>query len=140
MTLTIHAIGGALSLGLLALAPAPEPEPITRTIDHEVSPAPDGRRIAFVSSRDGRFKLYVMNVDGSGLRRLTDDDHPDDNPSWSPDGRWIAFVSTRDGNPDIHLALFGTARSNAITACVCATAFCGIGGVPADHTGIRSDV
>ena len=51
--------------------------------------SPDGRRIAFVSRRDGK-ALYVMNADGSGLRivarvgRLA-------TPAWSPDGREIAF-------------------------------------------------
>lgn len=76
---------------------------MTRTIDSEVSLAPDGTRIAFISNRDGRFKLYVMNIDGSGLRRLTDDAAADDNPAWSPDGRWIAFATERSGDADIHI-------------------------------------
>ncbi len=33
--------------------------------------SPDGRRIAFVSNRDGVYGIYVMNADGSGQRRLT---------------------------------------------------------------------
>lgn len=33
--------------------------------------APDGRRIAFTSNRDGNLEIYTMAVDGSGLRRLT---------------------------------------------------------------------
>ena len=32
--------------------------------------SPDGRRIAFVSNRDGSYGIYVMNADGSGQRRL----------------------------------------------------------------------
>src|SRR5688572_31179416 len=37
------------------------------------SPAwsPDGGKIAFISNRDGLMELYVMNADGSGVRRLT---------------------------------------------------------------------
>ncbi len=89
--------------GFMGLAAGAEPEPVTRIVDHEVAPAPDGERLAFVSNRDGRSKLYVINVDGTGLRRLTDGDASDDNPAWSPDGRWIAFVSEREGNADIYL-------------------------------------
>ena len=33
--------------------------------------SPDGRKIAFVSDRDGTFEVYVMNADGSGQQRLT---------------------------------------------------------------------
>jgi Tol biopolymer transport system component len=33
--------------------------------------SPDGRTIAFRSSRDGNPELYLMNADGSGQRRLT---------------------------------------------------------------------
>lgn len=57
------------------------------------SPAwsPDGTRIAFVSDRDGGFpELYVMNADGSGVRRMTVNSFVDGNPTWSPDGLTIA--------------------------------------------------
>jgi Tol biopolymer transport system component len=44
--------------------------------------SPDGRRIVFVGGSDAP-GLYVVNVDGSGLARITDD--PADNaPSWGP--------------------------------------------------------
>ena len=33
--------------------------------------SPDGRKIVFVSERDGNFEVYVMNADGSGQRNLT---------------------------------------------------------------------
>ena len=33
--------------------------------------SPDGRKITFVSDRDGTYEVYVMNADGSGQRRLT---------------------------------------------------------------------
>jgi dipeptidyl aminopeptidase/acylaminoacyl peptidase len=41
--------------------------------------------------------VYVMRVDGSGLRRLTDDEAKDRNPVWSPDGQQAAFYSNRSG-------------------------------------------
>ena len=39
-------------------------------------------RIAFSSARDGNYEVYVMNADGSGQTRLTDDPSGDTFPSW----------------------------------------------------------
>jgi TolB protein len=58
--------------------------------------SPDGKRLAFSASRRGRPRgIYVVNVDGSGLRRLTRGAALDDSPAWSPDGTHIAFASAR---------------------------------------------
>ena len=65
--------------------------------------SPDGRRIAFKSSRDGNSEIYVMNADGSGKRNLTRNPARDGRPSWSPDGRRIAFISDRDGRLEAHV-------------------------------------
>ena len=70
--------------------------------DGNASWSPDGRRIAFMSSRDGNNEIYVMDSDGSNLRRLTNHSADDGYPSWSPDGRSIAFHSSRDGNAEIY--------------------------------------
>lgn len=71
---------------------------------HDANPvfSPDGKRIAFASQSDGNFEIYLVNVDGSGLVRLTRDSGDDIMPVFSPDGRKIYFVSDREGN----LALF----------------------------------
>ena len=59
--------------------------------------SPNGRRIAFVSDRDGDDEVYTMKPDGSRVRQLTaNDGSADGGPSWSPDGRKIAFDSDRD--------------------------------------------
>jgi tricorn protease-like protein len=56
--------------------------------------------VAFYSDRDGNPEIYRMNLDGSGLKRLTDDPAFDDSPALSPDGKQIAFLSARnDPNP-----------------------------------------
>ncbi|MFW9998466.1 MAG: TolB family protein, partial [Candidatus Odinarchaeota archaeon] len=60
--------------------------------------SPDGQKIAFMSSRDGNWEIYLVNADGSGLQRLTDDPADDGLPTWSPDGQVLAFVSNRDGS------------------------------------------
>ena len=72
--------------------------------------SPDGRKIAFRSdrlttaariragpggvkgARRRRDEIYVVNADGSGLRRLTDNWRSDGAPVWSPDGRKILFL------------------------------------------------
>src|SRR5204863_4528676 len=58
--------------------------------------SPDGQRIAFDSDRSGDFELYVVGVDGRGLRNLTNrPDAFDFGAAWSPDGSRIAYLSDR---------------------------------------------
>jgi Tol biopolymer transport system component len=38
--------------------------------DNDPAWSPDGRRLAFVSNREGSYRVYVMNADGSGQRRV----------------------------------------------------------------------
>ncbi len=57
-------------------------------------------RIVFVSDRDGKEELYVINPDGSGLRRLTYNGDAGDAivyPIWSPDGAKLAFMRVQIG-------------------------------------------
>ncbi|CAN5258138.1 hypothetical protein BH18ACT10_BH18ACT10_00320 [soil metagenome] len=58
--------------------------------------SPDGRRIAFVSHRDGNSEVYVMRANGAREKNLTRNPAFDSSPSWSPDGRRIAFETQRD--------------------------------------------
>jgi len=60
-------------------------------------------QIAFDSDRDGNYEIYVMNADGTGQTRLTNNPALDGAPAWSPDGSKIAFVSDRDGNLEIYV-------------------------------------
>jgi dipeptidyl aminopeptidase/acylaminoacyl peptidase len=70
---------------------------------YDASWSPDGKRIAFVRDFETRkaysihTALYVINADGTGLRRLTALRPPvkTSNPEWSPDGREIGFDEYR---------------------------------------------
>jgi TolB protein len=74
------------------------PDQVTST-NQDTAPAlsPDGQEVAFMSQREGDWEIYVINVDGSNLRRLTNNPADDGLPTWSPDGKAIAFMSNRDG-------------------------------------------
>ncbi len=64
--------------------------------------SPDGRQIAFTSSRDGNGEIYVMDADGRNQVNLTQHPETDNSPTWSPDGRYIAFVSWSGRDGDRH--------------------------------------
>jgi Tol biopolymer transport system component len=68
----------------------------------------DGREVVFSAGplgnetllrvpASGRSQIYVMQADGGGKRRMTNDSADDVTPSWSHDGRWIYFASDRSG-------------------------------------------
>jgi TolB protein len=66
--------------------------------------SPDGKRIVFESNRDGNSEIYVMNVDGSNQRNISNSPSTNDQgPIWSPDGKQILFYSGRAGNWDLFL-------------------------------------
>ncbi len=53
--------------------------------------SPDGRQIAFTSTRNGDLDIYVMNSDGTHVRQLTHELGYDGGPFWSRDGKWIVY-------------------------------------------------
>lgn len=65
--------------------------------------SPDGAQLAFVADCDNNCDLYVVNVDGGNLRRLTRNGTFDMLPAWSPDGSRLVFMSNRDGYFDLYL-------------------------------------
>ena len=70
-------------------------------------PSPDGSKVLFalrttdLEANAGRWDLWLVNADGSGLRQLTTHKSGDTNGRWSPDGRSIYFLSSRSGTSQI---------------------------------------
>jgi Tol biopolymer transport system component/DNA-binding winged helix-turn-helix (wHTH) protein len=74
--------------------------------DGEPCFSPDGRTVAFRSTRLGAPAIWLSRPDGSGLRRLTPpagDDTWCGEPAWSPDGQWIAYAEIGPRRADIHV-------------------------------------
>lgn len=70
----------------------------TQAQDGSPSFSPDGTQIAFSSTRNGGFALYVMNADGSGLQQIS---QAGKDPTWSPNGEWIAFSAGPNGSDQV---------------------------------------
>ncbi|MDT5269092.1 MAG: tricorn protease [Acidobacteriota bacterium] len=70
---------------LLVSHPATESRPLY---------SPDGRSLAFVSTRTGNGDIYVLDFASGEVRRITFDDAAEQLDAWSHDGRWLYFSST----------------------------------------------
>jgi serine/threonine-protein kinase len=69
---------------------------VTSTGRPEYDPAwsPVDNRLVYVSEETGNGDIYLLNLDGSAIERLTfNTDNFDKHPTWSPDGRQVAFWS-----------------------------------------------
>ena len=80
---TVPAAGGAAAL--MVSHPATESRPFF---------SPDGKRLAFSSTRTGNGDVYVLNFETGDLSRVTFDDAAETLDGWSRDGEWLYFTST----------------------------------------------
>ena len=100
-------------LGLLLLSTIPTSSPPTRKARpamHATGAAVsrDGRRVLFNSMRDGAPDAYVMNVDGSGVRRAMSSPGTRFAPQWGPGADEITFSSPHAGAGDSIDAVIAT--------------------------------
>ncbi|WP_158282975.1 putative Ig domain-containing protein [Nocardioides silvaticus] len=86
--------------------------------------SPDGSKLlftkgSFVCSGPGcppnDIEIYVMNADGSGQTRLTDNDYSDSQPNWSADGSKIVFVSGPNLTSEIYVMNADGSAKTALT-------------------------
>ncbi len=87
------------------------------TFDEETPDySPDGKRLAFASTRSGAEEIWISGSDGSDPIQLTSMGGPQcANPRWSPDGRVILFTSRREGSADLYLLRPDTGEMRRIT-------------------------
>ncbi len=63
--------------------------------------SPDGRRVAYSSTRTGNAKIWLLDLESRIERQLTQREGDDGFPDWSPDGREIVFTSNEGGKTSL---------------------------------------
>jgi dipeptidyl aminopeptidase/acylaminoacyl peptidase len=85
----------ARNIWVVSTSPGSQPRQLTQD-GHATRPqwSPDGKKIAFLSSREGATQIYLMPAQGGSAKKITSLSTGADNEKWSPDGRSIAFTSS----------------------------------------------
>ena len=71
--------------------------------------SPDGRMLVFSGWAEGHFDVFTININGTGLKRITQKKRSDglwssnESPSFSPDGRFISFISNRTRKKELYI-------------------------------------
>ncbi|MEO7271744.1 MAG: protein kinase [Vicinamibacterales bacterium] len=94
----------------------------TRT-DNTPQWSPDGRRVAFTSSRSGTLEIWVADADGENAVQLTAMSAVPGFPTWSPDGATIAFHSNPEGQADLYAIPAAGGKPRNLTSHPAADAF-----------------
>jgi eukaryotic-like serine/threonine-protein kinase len=85
--------------------------------EYHVEFSPDGRRVAFISTRSGDPEIWLSDPDGSNAVQLTSMGARDTNcPHWSPDGQLIAFSSTLEGEFDVYVVPAAGGKPRRLTS------------------------
>ena len=92
--------------------------PLLSTPFDEENPdySPDGKRLAFGSTRSGVQEIWIANADGSSAVQMTSIGGPrTSNPQWSLDGQTILFNSRREGSNDVYVLRVDTRELRRLT-------------------------
>jgi len=89
--------------------------------------SPDGTKIAYVRDKANKFDIFVVDINGSGQRRLTANAGKNILPAWSPDGQKLLFASDRDSGGRMNIFSMATdgsgvqqvTRRNSMTTTPC---------------------
>ena len=65
--------------------------------------SPDGKKLALILTDRNQLDLYVRDLNGGNLRRLTNDRATEASPTWSPDSQSICYVSDLSGRPKLYI-------------------------------------
>lgn len=84
-------------------------------LDSFFSLSSDGKELVFDSDRNGRFQIYLTNVETGEISQLTEDSFRNYQPVISPNGRFVLFQSDRDNGRDIYLLNLQTKSISNIT-------------------------
>jgi len=77
--------------------------------------SPDGKTIAFTSSKDGSPNIFLYNIDDETVSSLIQNPGMDVEPSFSPDGKSLVFSSSRTGNPELYRMDLNTKKQTRLT-------------------------
>jgi Tol biopolymer transport system component/predicted Ser/Thr protein kinase len=80
--------------------------------------SPDGRRVAFTSTRSGFWEIWISDLDGANAVQISSLKAPTGTgvPHWSPDGRQIVFASDAEGQFEIFIVPSGGGKPRNITS------------------------
>ena len=117
--LVIVALAGGV-LGAQPSSPLTPDQTLERRSIGELEISPDGSRVAFTVTEPAKGtarqrNVWMLDVAGGQVRRLTFSARSDTSPRWAPDGASIAFLSDRDGAAQLYLLPMSGGESRRIT-------------------------
>jgi len=73
-------------------------------------------RLAAVGSQTGNKEIYVLDIDGNGVRPVTRNGSINLSPAWDPTGKRIAWTSYKRQNPDLYVKDLRSGRTRVLSS------------------------